>query len=252
MTILQTSPALWQPLRDELARWRDAGLSVRLWLRDDDAVEPTGRLDALLDVTAAHRVPLLLAVIPALATSDLARRIVAENANGPAPVHIAVHGWRHVNHAPLGEKSQEFGPHRPLAAMRAELVRGRERLDALFGTQLLAVLVPPWNRLDPALLAHLPGAGFSALSTFGENHLPGAPAAPDQDDFRLKQPKIMNLIDSNNLVRDASEKPVPTFPHPALRELISRRRTLSSNSYWQMRQVPSRPWRPRSRWKCVL
>ncbi len=38
----------------------------------------------------------------------------------------------------------------------------------------------------------------------------------DHDDFGLNQSKIMNVIDSNNLERDAGGKPVPTFPHPAL------------------------------------
>ncbi len=38
----------------------------------------------------------------------------------------------------------------------------------------------------------------------------------DHDDFGLNQSKIMNVIDSHNLERDAGGKPVPTFPHPAL------------------------------------
>ncbi|MGP0061962.1 MAG: MHYT domain-containing protein [Beijerinckiaceae bacterium] len=38
----------------------------------------------------------------------------------------------------------------------------------------------------------------------------------DHDDFGLNQSKVMNVIDSNNLERDAGGKPVPTFPHPAL------------------------------------
>jgi hypothetical protein len=32
----------------------------------------------------------------------------------------------------------------------------------------------------------------------------------------LNQSEIMNVIDSNNLERDAGGKPVATFPHPAL------------------------------------
>ncbi len=44
----------------------------------------------------------------------------------------------------------------------------------------------------------------------------GFRAALDHDDFGLNQSKIMNVIDSNTLERDAGGKPVPTFPHPAL------------------------------------
>jgi hypothetical protein len=55
------------------------------------------------------------------------------------------------------------------------------------------------------------------------------PRALDHDDFGLIQSKIMNVIDSNNVERDmqislrnlrkldCAGKPVPTFPHPALR-----------------------------------
>jgi hypothetical protein len=45
----------------------------------------------------------------------------------------------------------------------------------------------------------------------------------DHDDFGLNQSKIMNVIDSNNLERDAGGKPVPTFPHPALEGREGRR-----------------------------
>ncbi len=38
----------------------------------------------------------------------------------------------------------------------------------------------------------------------------------DHDDFGLNQSKIMNVIDSNSLERNAGGKPVSTFPHPAL------------------------------------
>ena len=38
----------------------------------------------------------------------------------------------------------------------------------------------------------------------------------DHDDFGLIPSKIMNVIDSKNLARDAGGKPVSTLPHPAL------------------------------------
>ncbi len=40
--------------------------------------------------------------------------------------------------------------------------------------------------------------------------------ALDHDDFGLNQSKVTNAIDSNRLERDASGKPLHTFPHPAL------------------------------------
>jgi hypothetical protein len=38
----------------------------------------------------------------------------------------------------------------------------------------------------------------------------------DHDDFGSNRSKIINVIDSNILERDAGGKPLHTFPHPAL------------------------------------
>jgi hypothetical protein len=40
--------------------------------------------------------------------------------------------------------------------------------------------------------------------------------ASDHDDFGLNQSKIINVIDSKSLERDAGGKPGSTFPRPAL------------------------------------
>lgn len=157
-----TDHAVWQPLRAELARWIHANRSVRFWLRDDDAVMPTGALDQLLKLGNEHRVPITLAVIPALTEQALAERLADE-----AGVTVAVHGWSHENHAPRSEKKQELGSHRPLSTMTGQLRRGIELLDGQFSERFVPVLVPPWNRIDPLLLPELPGLGFTALSVMG-------------------------------------------------------------------------------------
>jgi hypothetical protein len=153
---------LWRPLAAELARWQEAGRVADFWLRDDDAAEPGEALDRLLSLTAAAAVPLTLAVIPARAGTSLAERAAAE-----AGVTAAVHGWSHDNHASPGEKKQELGPHRPADAVLAELADARIIVDSLFGALALPMLVPPWNRIDEALLPALPALGFTTLSVFG-------------------------------------------------------------------------------------
>ena len=70
--------AVWQPLVGELQRWRQAGRAADLWLRDDDAVEPTAALDRLLALAGRHSIPLTLAVIPAHAGEALAVRLSGE------------------------------------------------------------------------------------------------------------------------------------------------------------------------------
>ncbi len=144
----------------------EAGDPVRLWLRDDDAVVPSAPLDRLLAL-AGGIVPLTLAVIPAETGAALAARLV-----DAAGVSVAVHGWAHRNHAPLGEKTAELGAHRPARVVLEEAGRGLRHLSALHGARLVPLMVPPWNRIAPAVVAGLRDEGFRALSVFG----PEAPA----------------------------------------------------------------------------
>lgn len=153
---------LWQPLQDELARWRDAGLTPNLWLRDDDAVEPTVRLDRLIALTEEFAIPVALAIIPARTGPALAEHLAAAQ-----HIHPVIHGWSHANHAPPSEKKQELGPHRPSSVVLDDLAHSLDVLSRLYGERLEPMLVPPWNRIDPGLLDDLPKHGFSGLSTFG-------------------------------------------------------------------------------------
>lgn len=151
----------WAALAAELDAWTGAGRTATLWWRDDDATAPGAALDRLLDLGARHGVPVALAVIPARAEPALAGAL-----RGAA---VLQHGWSHANHAPPGAKKCELGDDRPVAAVTAELAEGWRRLSALVGPALLPVLVPPWNRIAPAVSAALPGLGFRALSTHREH-----------------------------------------------------------------------------------
>lgn len=148
-------------LAAELDRWAAGGRAATLWLRDDDACGDGPALGRLAALATRHAVPVALAVIPARAQASLAA--VLRQAPG---FTVLQHGWAHANHAPTGERNAELGPHRPLTAMLAELGAGRERLATLAGSRFLPVLVPPWNRIAPALVARLPEVGLSGVSAF--------------------------------------------------------------------------------------
>ena len=108
-------------------------------------------LDRLLALTGRHAVPVTLAVIPAHA----GERRSPTGISSETGVTVAVHGWAHANHAPEDEKKQELGPHRPAAEVLAELAEAKAVIDRLFGERALPMLVPPWNRIDDALLPSL-------------------------------------------------------------------------------------------------
>ncbi|MEO5615223.1 MAG: polysaccharide deacetylase family protein [Cypionkella sp.] len=138
------------------------GNPAKLWLRDDDAIDPTTALDCLLALAEAANIPVTLAVIPAHSGPALAKRLDTAKA-----VSVAVHGWSHTNHASASEKKQELGPHRPVEQVLAELAHGFSHLAQLYPAQFTPVLVPPWNRIAPQVIAGLPALGFKALSVFG-------------------------------------------------------------------------------------
>lgn len=152
----------WTSLIAVLDAWQAEGRVARFWLRDDDAVVPTPALTRLLDLCGRHRIPVALAVIPAEADAPLAQSLA-----GWPGVDVVLHGWSHENHAPPDEKKQELGPHRPARSVLSELSMGAARLKALFGDGFVPVLVPPWNRIDEALLPHLGAIGIEGLSVFG-------------------------------------------------------------------------------------
>jgi hypothetical protein len=152
----------WQRLERELDAWRDAGRTADLWWRDDDACRDSPALTRLLAIAGTTRVPVALAAIPALIESSLVDAI----ANAET-VTVVQHGYAHRNYAPPGARNWELGSHRPLAQTVAELARGRVGLEQRFGPRFVAVLVPPWNRIDPGVIERLPDAGFRGLSTFG-------------------------------------------------------------------------------------
>jgi hypothetical protein len=148
----------WTGLVDELDRWRDAGATATFWWRDDDAVDATPRLDVLLRHAGAT--PLAVAVIPGLATRDLAARLA-----GHAPVVVLQHGWRHDNHAPGG--NNEYPASRSMDEVSRELADGRRVLTNLFGPQAIPVFAPPWHGFDACFLPLLRRNGLMGISRRG-------------------------------------------------------------------------------------
>lgn len=149
----------WTALDGLFDRFRAAGRAATFWWRDDDAARPDPALDRLLALADGR--PIALAAIPAALEPALARDL----ADGPRELALLPHGFRHRNNAPPGEKKAEFGPHRPVDAMLAEIAQGWARLRDLAGPRAAAIFTPPWNRIAPALAARLPEAGMAGLST---------------------------------------------------------------------------------------
>lgn len=151
----------WQPLLEELQRWADLGQMLRLWWRDDDAVDATPELESLIARARRFNAPCLLAVISAHAKKTLAERVARE-----ALLSASVHGWAHENHEPVGMKKAEFGTGRAIDVVDKDLIAGRERIAALFGANAAQIFIPPWNRISADAIGRVCANGFSILSTY--------------------------------------------------------------------------------------
>ncbi len=152
----------WDGLARELDAWADTGRCASLWLRDDDACGDSPKLRRLLGIAGDIEVPVALAAIPAALEPSLVD-VVAESRIAT----VVQHGFAHRSHASAGARNWELGAHRPVPTIAAELREGRAVLARAFGERFAAVLVPPWNRIAPDVVFHLPQAGFHGLSTFG-------------------------------------------------------------------------------------
>ena len=149
----------WSPITRELGLWRQEGLALKLWWRDDDAITATPELETLRSLSVRLGMDIHLAVIPKLADA----RLVAVCAETPNFVPV-VHGWAHENYAVEGQKKAEFGA--PRSDLESDAAAGLARLDTLFGHRILPLFVPPWNRVTPELLPKLPDLGYAAVSTY--------------------------------------------------------------------------------------
>ncbi len=160
----------WRELEATLDACAARGEAIRLWWRDDDAGRDHRALERLLELAERRDLPLALAVVPLWLEAPVQALIAAST-----KATVLQHGFAHANHAPPGAKAIELGG-RDLATITAELNEGRAALIDAFGATCLAVLVPPWNRLDPGLTERLTACGFIGLSTFGRRQ--GSEAAP--------------------------------------------------------------------------
>ncbi len=150
----------WCWLGEELDRWAENGETAYFWWRDDDACDSSPELERLLQSSTSNRVPLALAVIPAALKPALVERLPKQ-----ALISVLQHGYEHSSHAAAGQRKLELGGNRSNEESVSDLRIGKQLLEQHFGVQFVAALVPPWNRIDGAIIARLPDLGFCGIST---------------------------------------------------------------------------------------
>jgi hypothetical protein len=149
---------VWDKARRELDRWANCGLTARFWVRDDDAIEPSAKLDQLQKLAAKYNIRVGLAIIPGKVLPSLIHYLDVNQKQ----FYPMCHGWKHVDYG-RKNKPAEFGPDRPLS----KIISDAESAFQLFSSQFDAVkpiFVPPYNRITPAVARALPNVGFFGVS----------------------------------------------------------------------------------------
>lgn len=129
---------------------------------DDIGVISKNFLD-MLNIFEKHRMPLCLAVVPAWLTQSRWETI-QKHTDPSLPLWCwHQHGWNHTNHEAAGKK-YEFGSSRSDNSIKADLERGRKKLEMLIGSDFSPFFTPPWNRCSSRTLDILHQLQFHGIS----------------------------------------------------------------------------------------
>jgi peptidoglycan/xylan/chitin deacetylase (PgdA/CDA1 family) len=158
---------------EEAAAKLGKGSRGTVFFRADDIGVPGEGFAKLVDLFRRRRVPLTLSVVPAWLTRPRWQQLQDLCGKDHRLWCWTQHGWRHMNHEPLGKKL-EFGPNRSATRKREDLCLGFHRLRKLMGELFVPAFTPPWNRCDEETLIALEGLGYKALS----RSLDAQPPAP--------------------------------------------------------------------------
>ena len=136
---------------------------VPIFFRADDIGVISDNFLNLITIFQDHHMPLCMAVVPTWLTR--ARwETIKEHTDPSLPLWCwHQHGWNHTNHEAVGKK-HEFGQSRTDESIRRDLTSGRQKLEAIIGSDFTPVFTPPWNRCSNRTLEILAQLQFHGIS----------------------------------------------------------------------------------------
>lgn len=156
----------FQRIRDSLLKALhrvESSQPIPIFYRADDIGVMSRNFLRLLHLFQEYRVALSLAVVPAWITRARWSAVAEQIETGSSLWCWHQHGWTHANHEESGKKC-EFGSARPADAIKNDLIRGRDRLEAIIGSSFSPIFTPPWNRCSDTTIDILQELGFLAIS----------------------------------------------------------------------------------------
>ena len=180
-------------LRDQLDRMAGEDRAVSLFFRDDDAGRESDSLQRVMEAFIFYEVPLNIAVVPAWLKPAEASRLVDLKRRWPDLLCYHQHGYRHVNHAGPGKRS-EFPDLRPYEAQLNDVRTGMEMLRSEMGEAFFSAFTPPWNRCSESTVEALTVLGFRLISR-------DAPTPGARERGLMDAPVTLDILERKNASR---------------------------------------------------
>lgn len=108
--------------------------------RNDDVNDLTPELQKVTEILVDRGIPVTHAVEPGNVTGATVEWLLGEKERAGNLIEIAQHGWTHAWHG-----KGEFGSTRTKDEQIADLQRGRDRLESLFGEDFFPMLTIPYG-----------------------------------------------------------------------------------------------------------
>lgn len=139
-------------------------------------VRRTDASSQLLALADELDVAMAIAVIPRVVDTQLVSELAGTSHS------IWQHGYSHQDHSGVIDGAGcELDDCRDPRAVDAELTRGRHRLESLFGDRFDPVLVPPFGRIGPRMVARVGRLGYRAISRHRASGIACLPPIPSVD-----------------------------------------------------------------------
>ena len=135
---------------------------MRIFHRIDDIGKYSELYKRVLDFFEEHTREFIVAIIPHEIDERYAALISSYN-----HCDIYQHGFRHINHVPIGW-NDEFPDTISIEEKRRMLLKGKEKLESIFNRKIIGY-VPPWNNTSESTVKELSGLNFSVYSAQKNN-----------------------------------------------------------------------------------
>ncbi|MCM8797659.1 MAG: DUF2334 domain-containing protein [Candidatus Omnitrophica bacterium] len=158
-----------------------------IFIRDDDVYRYSKIFLELFNFLKVHHLPVVYAVVPALADSLVIQILNKEKNRNPFLFDIVQHGWKHKNYSKNLLHKYEFGHLRSYRQQEKDIRMGYQVMSRLFANNFLPAFVPPYHGYNQDTLKIIKTMKIPVFSA-------GKPTGIVQEDF-IDLPAQISLND---------------------------------------------------------